>query len=200
MRLNLRHLLTISVSCLAISSFGFTPSVVHAEELNDDTAVVQSADFMSDNVFMVQYYVDEQIRIENERKEERKKKELEEKKRKEELAKRSVMQRDNSSVSTPPQQTTGSPKNYSLSQFKRDGVVNWGGHKFTYYSQSVLPGGGLRIPGRHVNADGYVSDGDGYIVLANDSPKGTVFNTPFGYPGKVYDRGTYGNHLDVYIR
>lgn len=88
----------------------------------------------------------------------------------------------------------------SLSQFMFDGVVYWSGYKFTYYSQSVLPGGGLSIPGRHVNADGYVADGDGYIVLAGSAPKGTVYDTPFGYKGKIYDRGTYGNHLDVYIR
>lgn len=65
---------------------------------------------------------------------------------------------------------------------------------------NVLPGGGLQIPGRHVNSNGYVADGDGYIVLANDAPKGTIFPTPFGAPGKVYDRGTAGNHLDVYVR
>ncbi len=88
----------------------------------------------------------------------------------------------------------------SLSQFMFDGVVYWGGYKFTYYSQSVLPGGGLSIPGRHVNADGFVSDGDGYIVLAGSAPKGTVYDTPFGYKGKIYDRGTYGNHLDVYVQ
>lgn len=88
----------------------------------------------------------------------------------------------------------------SLSQFMFDGVVYSGGYKFTYYSQSVLPGGGLSIPGRHVNADGFVSDGDGYIVLAGSAPLGTVYNTPFGYKGKIYDRGTYGNHLDVYVQ
>ena len=96
--------------------------------------------------------------------------------------------------------TPSTTKNYTLQQFMFSGVVNWGGYKFTYYSQSVLPGGGLAIPGRHVNADGYVSDGDGYIVLAGSAPKGTVYDTPFGYKGKIYDRGTYGNHLDVYIR
>lgn len=88
----------------------------------------------------------------------------------------------------------------SLAQFLMQGVVYSGGFKFTYYSQSVLPGGGLRIPGRHVNAAGYVSDGDGYIVLAGSAPIGTVYDTPFGFKGKIYDRGTYGNHLDVYIR
>lgn len=89
---------------------------------------------------------------------------------------------------------------YTLEQFMFRGSINSGGYRFTYYSQQVLPGGGLAIPGRHVNAGGYVSDADGYIVLAGSAPKGTVYETPFGYPGKIYDRGTVGNHLDVYIR
>ena len=89
---------------------------------------------------------------------------------------------------------------YSLSEFMRAGRISWNGYTFTYYSQSVLPGGSLNIPGRHVNADGYVSDGAGYICLAGSAPLGTVYDTPFGYQGKVYDRGTSGDHLDVYIR
>lgn len=89
---------------------------------------------------------------------------------------------------------------FTLAQFKSAGVVNWGGHKFTYYSQSVLPGGGLNIPGRHVTDAGYVCDADGYIVLAGSAALGTVYETPFGAKGKVYDRGVSGNHLDVYIR
>lgn len=99
-------------------------------------------------------------------------------------------------------QTTSmtSTMEYTLDQFMFMGIINWGGYKFSFYSQAVLPGGGLQIPGRHVNANGYVVDGDGYIVLANDAPKGTIFPTPFGAPGKVYDRGTSGNHLDVYVR
>lgn len=95
---------------------------------------------------------------------------------------------------------TSSDALYSLPEFMSSGVVNWGGYKFTYYSQQVLPGSGLEIPGRHVNDGGYVSDSDGYIVLAGSAPKGTVFDTPFGHKGKIYDRGTVGNHLDVYIR
>lgn len=95
---------------------------------------------------------------------------------------------------------------YSLSQFMRAGVINWDGKKFTYYSQQVLPGGGLRIPGRHVNSAGYVADGDGYIVLAAPYgvSHGTVYSTPFGYSGKVYDTcatcSTSPLWLDVYIR
>ncbi|WP_288554960.1 G5 domain-containing protein [uncultured Levyella sp.] len=93
-----------------------------------------------------------------------------------------------------------SPQLYTLSQFRFQGVVYYGGYKYTFYSQSVLPGGGLYIPGRHINASGYVVDGDGYIVLAGSAAKGTVFPTPFGHYGKIYDRGTSGNHLDVYVR
>lgn len=95
---------------------------------------------------------------------------------------------------------------YSLSQFMRAGVINWDGKKFTYYSQQVLPGGGLRIPGRHVNSAGYVADGEGYIVLAAPYgiSHGTVYSTPFGYSGKVYDTcatcSTSPLWLDVYIR
>ena len=100
----------------------------------------------------------------------------------------------------PAQETSGSDMIYTLSQFMRAGVINWSGYKFTYYSQSVLPGTGLKIPGRYVNADGYVCDESGYICLAGSAPMGTVYDTPFGYQGKIYDRGTSGNHLDVYIR
>lgn len=89
---------------------------------------------------------------------------------------------------------------YSLEEFLFSGVVNWGGYRFTFYSQQVLPGPGLVIPGRHVNSGGFVADEDGFIVLAGSHPKGTVFDTPFGHQGKIYDRGTFGNHLDVYIR
>ncbi|MBB4070862.1 hypothetical protein [Canibacter oris] len=92
------------------------------------------------------------------------------------------------------------PAQFSLDDLMFRGVINWGGYKFTYYSQQVLPGGGLQIPGRHVSDAGFVSDGAGFIVLAGDAPLGTVFDTPFGAQGKIYDRGTVGNHLDVYTR
>lgn len=60
---------------------------------------------------------------------------------------------------------------------------------FTYYSEQVLPGTGLDIPGR-THADGFVVDGDGYIVLAgspNQKKNHTIIPTPFGRDGKVYD-------------
>ena len=137
--------------------------------------------------------------------EEAKKKVEEEKKAAEEATKRSAESSSQSESSAEESSDysavqTSTEKLYSLPDFMFRGVVYWSGYKFTYYSQSVLPGGGLSIPGRHVNADGYVADGDGYIVLAGSAPIGTVYDTPFGYKGKIYDRGTSGNHLDVYIR
>lgn len=99
-----------------------------------------------------------------------------------------------------PDGSVSSTRQYSFDAFISAGVVRWNGYKFTYYSQRILPGSGLQIPGRHVNADGYVCDDQGYIVLAGSAVKGTVYPTPFGAPGKIYDRGTSGNHLDVYIK
>lgn len=88
---------------------------------------------------------------------------------------------------------------YSASYLKRMGVINWGGWRWTWYSQKVLSGGGLKIPGRHVDGNGYVCDENGYICLASGSlAKGTVVKTPFGKMGKVYDCGCAANTLDVY--
>ena len=75
------------------------------------------------------------------------------------------------------------------------------GYSYTYYSENVLPGGGLSIPGRHVGDEGYVMDGNGNLCLASDDlPYGTVVSIPFGSgTGVVYDCGSgYGN-LDVYV-
>ena len=88
---------------------------------------------------------------------------------------------------------------YSPGALQSMGVIYWGGWRWTWYSQNVLPGGGLNIPGRHVDENGYVCDGDGYICLASSVlAKGTVVNTPFGKPGKVYDSGCAADTLDVY--
>lgn len=88
---------------------------------------------------------------------------------------------------------------YTPSQLKSMGVIYWNGWKWTWYSQRVLPGGGLQIPGRHVDENGYVCDENGYICLAASSlSKGTVVDTPFGKMGKVYDTGCAYGVLDVY--
>ena len=96
----------------------------------------------------------------------------------------------------------GSAAIYSPSEFMNAGVINWGGYRWTYYSELILPGGGLNIPGRHATSDGYVCDGDGYVVLAADLsmlPRYSIVDTPFGYTGKIYDTGCAYGTLDVYV-
>lgn len=81
--------------------------------------------------------------------------------------------------------------------FKRMGVISDGNYKYTWYSESVLPGRGLNIPGRYSDGN-YVKDEDDYIVLASiDLPEGTVMETPFGW-GKVYDVCPTSGIIDVY--
>ena len=91
---------------------------------------------------------------------------------------------------------------YSSSEFQNTGVIDWGSYEWTYYSELILPGEGLDIPGRHTTEDGYVCDGDGYVVLAADLdmlPRYSVVDTPFGRTGKVYDTGCSYGTLDVYV-
>ena len=81
---------------------------------------------------------------------------------------------------------------------KSKGVNYFNGHKETWYSQKVLPGGGLNIPGRHVAADGTIRDEDNYICVASsDYPKGTIVETSLG-TGKVYDTGCASGTIDIY--
>lgn len=84
---------------------------------------------------------------------------------------------------------------------RRDGVKNYNGHRETYYSQKKRPGGGLKIPGRHVAKDGTVRDKDGYICVSTDwsyKKKHTVLMTSLG-PAKVYDTGCSYGTVDVYV-
>ena len=59
------------------------------------------------------------------------------------------------------------------------GVINENEKIFTYYSEKVLPGKGLKIPGRHTDG-GFVRDKDNFVVLAAGSniSKGTVIDLP----------------------
>ena len=78
------------------------------------------------------------------------------------------------------------------------GVVYFNGHKETYYSQRVLPGHGLNIPGRHVADDGTIRDINNYLCLASsDHPKGTKVETSLG-TGIVYDSGCASGVIDIY--
>lgn len=90
------------------------------------------------------------------------------------------------------------PASYSPNEFKQMGVVYDEGTRYTWYSQNVLPGGGLDIPGRHVDGNGYVADSDGRIAVASsDHPIGTELDTPFG-PATVYDTGCANGTVDIY--
>lgn len=81
--------------------------------------------------------------------------------------------------------------------FRSQGTTNDGTYNYTWYSQRVLPGGGLSIPGRHVDADGFVRDESGNLCIASrDLDKGTEVDTPFG-KAVVYDYCPNGN-LDIY--
>lgn len=83
---------------------------------------------------------------------------------------------------------------------RQAGVVYYGGHKETYYSENVLPGPGLAIPDRHHGDDGTIRDANGYICVAADYsflPYGSIIVTSLG-PGKVYDTGCAWGTVDIY--
>lgn len=83
---------------------------------------------------------------------------------------------------------------------RQAGVVYYGGHKETYYSENALPGPGLAIPDRHHGDDGTIRDADGYICVAADYsflPYGSIIVTSLG-PGKVYDTGCAWGTVDIY--
>lgn len=86
-------------------------------------------------------------------------------------------------------------------EFQYLGVIEEDGVTYTYYSENVLPGGGLtelNDNGRH-SEDGFVKDGDGYIAVASSEYEiGTVVDTPFG-EGKVYDTGCAEGVVDIYV-
>ncbi len=84
---------------------------------------------------------------------------------------------------------------------KNKGAMNFNGHRETYYSEKVLPGTGLNIPGRHVADDGTIRDKDGYICVAADPSylaKGSILITSLG-PAKVYDSGCAYGTVDIYV-
>ena len=91
---------------------------------------------------------------------------------------------------------------YPASNFMTSGrLYDSSGWSYTYYSEKVLPGGGLSIPGRHVGDEGYVMDGDGNLCIASDDlAYGTAVSVPFGSgTAVVYDCGSGSGNLDVYV-
>lgn len=103
---------------------------------------------------------------------------------------------------------TGVELKYSESYYVCDnpltssmGVKEFNGHRETYYSEHVLPGGGLNIPERHVADDGTIRDGDGYICVASDFSyldRYSILLTSLG-PAKVYDTGCAYGTIDIYV-
>lgn len=89
---------------------------------------------------------------------------------------------------------------YTASYFKKMGMIDWDGWTWTWYSENVLPGGGLDIPGRHVGDNGYIMDENGRICLASSVlDYGTILDTPFGAEGCIYDSGCADGIIDTYV-
>ena len=92
---------------------------------------------------------------------------------------------------------------YSPEYFKENGVIEYNSYYFTYYSELVMPGEGLYIPGRWTDEHGFVRDGNGNLCLASNTPdtmdRFSMVYTPWGL-GVIYDYGT-GNDavIDVYV-
>ena len=85
-------------------------------------------------------------------------------------------------------------------EFQTAGVIDWQGWRYTYYSEQVLPGGGLEIPGRWSDGQ-FVRDADGFLCVAsNEHEHGSIVATPFG-DAVVYDSigdGVTGI-IDIYV-
>ena len=81
---------------------------------------------------------------------------------------------------------------------KEKGRVRFNGHYETWYSQKVLPGYGLNIPGRHVDGRGLVCDINNFICVATTLVSmGQTINTSLGM-GKRYDTCGVANTVDIY--
>lgn len=90
---------------------------------------------------------------------------------------------------------------YSAEYLRQAGIIFDGDRTYTWYSENVLPGGGLDIEGRHVSDEGYVVDAYERIVVASaDIPYGTEVAIPFGSgKGVVLDTGYLSpGQIDIY--
>lgn len=90
---------------------------------------------------------------------------------------------------------------YSAPYFMQMGELYDDEWRYTWYSENVLPGGGLDIPGRHVDGDGYVVDSEERLVVASeDIPYGTEIDVPFGSGvAVVRDCGCPSGTIDIYV-
>lgn len=97
---------------------------------------------------------------------------------------------------------SGTQKIYSLSQLISLGRVKEANYEWTYSAGSSFPDN-INVLGKGFNAYGFLSDGDGNLILS--APKafgdiiGKIYNTPFGFKGKVYTTNDKTS-FDVYVR
>ena len=97
---------------------------------------------------------------------------------------------------------SGTQKIYSLAQLISLGRIKEANFEWTYPSGSSFPKN-VKVLGLGYNAYGFLSDGDGNIILS--APKaygeviGATYNTPFGFKGKVYTKNDKTS-FDVYVR
>ena len=110
--------------------------------------------------------------------------------------------REGSDGNSPSKESSTDPMDmYSAGYFMQMGEIYEGGWRYTWYSEAVLPGGGLDIPGRHVDDEGYVVDYEGRLVAASeDIPYGTEISVPFGSgTAVVRDCGCPSGTIDIYV-
>ena len=97
---------------------------------------------------------------------------------------------------------SGTQKIYSLSQLISLGRIKESNYEWTYSAGSSFPDN-INVLGKGFNAYGFLSDGDGNIIMS--APKtygdiiGRTYNTPFGFKGKVYTTNDKTS-FDVYVR
>lgn len=112
----------------------------------------------------------------------------------------SAQEKESVQIENTEAQATETEALYTAEDFQFQGVIRYNNYRFTWYSEKVLPGGGLEIPGRHADEQGYICDEDGFICVASrDFEKGTEVDTPFGKKGKVYDWCAVSGTIDIYV-
>lgn len=83
---------------------------------------------------------------------------------------------------------------YYINYLHTKGPVHWRGRKYTYYTSRLCPIYKLPVPGLHLDKNGMWCDKWDYIVLGSsvqNKINRTVYATPFGKYGRVYDTGGY---------
>ena len=97
---------------------------------------------------------------------------------------------------------SGTQKIYSLAQFISLGRIKEANYEWTYSSGDSFPSN-VNVLGKGYNAYGFLSDGDGNLIMSAPSSFGDVigkvYNTPFGFKGKVYTTNEKTS-FDVYVR